>query len=1278
MHSNSVTIKHIKSLEDSELCLLLDLLLHAEAASCNLQSCVISVPQNINVTDGGEDGRITWEGLPLTTDKIKNQFTIFQCKATKMSAQDCYDEIIIQDDGSGLIKLKPQIEEVVKKNGSYILLTTQPLTSKIITPRIASIRKAIRDARHANFDSFKILLYDANIICQWVNKYTAAVTFVQKCNDISRPNSFRTWEEWQRDMPGANIPFQSNDILEEYINNIRDTIETDKVVRVIGPSGLGKTRLVLEVFRDDKQNSKILDLQRQLIYCDLGLTDVEKISDYIISHRETQSAIFVLDNCIESSHIVLSHLVNSVGNFKIITIDFDSGTSERSVIMLDRNNQKDIVKKIVQDIFKDSLTSTQKELIAEISEGFPQMAIMFSESVKADGWDERNNELPEDYLTKLIFARQDKSNYDYHVIKACSVLSSFGFVNDTLKFLSEPEQANLKKQSEYVRLKICGSFEGREVTDRDFYRICEKYRKYNIIEQRGRKIMVKPTPLAMNLAAKWWLETSSDFIKEILIELKDDELGLKFVERMRELDHMDKAKSIVKELYGVGGPFGTAEVLNTKLGSLLFRYVVEVNPEVTVQALNKAIESLDKAEIFNLKEGRRNLVWALEKLCFRKETFEMAAKILYSFAVSENETWGNNSINQFSQLFQSQLAGTEVNLEERIKIIRWGLEKKDIDYTRIAILALSKGIQSSARRIVGAERQGNSVILIDYRPSGKEILLYWNEILSILTTIAITDIINSDLAKEKIASAIRVLIREGQISLVEESINTIIDKTSNLWIDASKALRITLAYEKDLGEGIIRRIEVLIDRLTPKDIKNKILLTVTKPEWTKYEPDSSGNIIDQAVLNVEQLVKQIIEEKIDIEDFLVDVLKGEQRLGFAFGKSIGKLDANSRKLIETAFDVLKTISLTDQNPEFIAGILFGLEDPEFFRNKIDEIIADERIRKHAFYFTKVLNGNIRDLDKLFVLVDKFGLSIDCFQVFQYGRALLEQLQDSELTLLCNRISQYDKLGKWTALSILHMYCFDNEPVFTKNTETFVAIIGSDNMLIDNSNRNSEVYHWSDSVTKILSLNNNNVKFAETISAQLIEFYSNHRMDYSIDGYLDDVIVLLLEKYFNEVWLYFGEALLYDSGKYSFHLEHILGANSGFGGITHGVAFRNTNNFLTIMNWCKKTKGAIGAIARIMPLMEKKDEEVTLHPFAISFINEFGNEDSVLSAISANLGTFGSVGSSIPYYKDQLVILNGLAVHNTQKVKEWATKMIEYTNRLIKREEIDDAERFSSE
>src|SRR5690606_17036946 len=137
------------------------------------------------------------------------------------------------------------------------------------------------------------------------------------------------------------------------------------------------------------------------------------------------------------------------------------------------------------------------------------------------------------------------------------------------------------------------------------------------------------------------------------------------------------------------------------------RSFVEVNPVAISENLYRNYIDKSTVELLDVRQGRRNLIWTQEKLCFDSRTFNKSALILFKFAVAENENISNNATGQFLQLFNIQLPGTEANLAERLNIINWGLEKNDEKFRQLTLSALSIGLKCrDFRRMGGAEHQG--------------------------------------------------------------------------------------------------------------------------------------------------------------------------------------------------------------------------------------------------------------------------------------------------------------------------------------------------------------------------------------------------------------------------------------------------------------------------------------------------------------------------------------------------------------------------------------------
>src|SRR5690606_13760601 len=110
-------------------------------------------------------------------------------------------------------------------------------------------------------------------------------------------------------------------------------------------------------------------------------------------------------------------------------------------------------------------------------------------------------------------------------------------------------------------------------------------------------------------------------------------------------------------------------------------------------------------------------------------------------------------------------------------------------------------------------------------------------------------------------------------------------------VDGVNALKRTIGFEK-LPNEVVQKIEALISEITPSDIKHLLYSNVTLPEWDSYEKDDNGHYIDKTKLNAEVLAKKMIEDKIKWNAYLPELLSGEQRQAFNFGRKIGELIKN--------------------------------------------------------------------------------------------------------------------------------------------------------------------------------------------------------------------------------------------------------------------------------------------------------------------------------------------------------------------------------------------------
>jgi hypothetical protein len=279
---------------------------------------------------------------------------------------------------------------------------------------------------------------------------------------------------------------------------------------------------------------------------------------------------------------------------------------------------------------------------------------------------------------------------------------------------------------------------------------------------------------------------------------------------------------------------------------------------------------------------------------------------------------------------------------------------------------------------------------------------------------------------------------------------------------------------------------------------------------------------------------------------------------------------------------------------------------------------------------------------------------------------LDGLQINDVVSICQQISSYGLQGAWTAFLIITQYCHESGEKW-EVCKIFIEQLICNNNFILGSNEvyQRDEYKWSHYVKKLLN-NTNRDNFAKIISNQILEALPNSHF-YASDRYMVDLTKVLAEQYFQIFWPTVSPIIV-NSGIEFLNLKALIGAKNG-SFASNGTIF--DSNYENIVNWCINTGGkAPLRIAYMMPIFSEKN----WHPFALKMIDAFGNDEKFLNEIAANMGSYGMVGSSIPYYTTIIELATKLLNHPESNVKKWAKKCITNYKKLIRREQLDEDER----
>jgi hypothetical protein len=1258
MGSLEVTYGDIERLDALQLTRLLKKLLHLEADAHGIPRSCADVSLKITVSDGGEDGRIQWSGGSEWTERIPRRFTVFQCKATDMGPEDFRKEILQERS----LTLKRAVAEVLEEGGGYVVFLGRSCNAEERGPRLSKMRETLREVGRSDADVACLDIYDAGRIADWTNRFTQAVVYVWESTGRSLPLGLQTWGTW-RPYGENRWEYVPNTTLSEYIREIRaQAAQPRAVIRIVGLPGLGKTRLAFEAFRppETQDNVEQQALSDRVLYYDAAFSYAHLL-DFIrdVSNRDL-TAVLVVDNCSLEVHNALAREVaRTDSQMSLVTLDAEPEGFNKGepVVVLKPDMLGDIVKSLIARAYPD-LSEMDVDRIARVAQGFPKMAVLFAEA-RLRGDKHIGLLTDRQLIERLVWGREDKDEDAWRVLRSCSIFEYIGI------------EGRVCRHSEFVAEKVCS------LSREKFYETYRRFLGREIIQRRGDFIRVIPQPLALALAADWWRSTPPKKAYEVIESVFSIGMDKPFFDQMKMLDSVEEVRDMVGKLCDPTGPFSNPEALNSERGSRAFGSLVEVHPQVTVAVLDRVFGSWTREQLLEVKAGRRNLIWALENLCFWSDTFPTAARLMLGFAAAENETWGNNATGQFLQLFQVLLSGTQAPPWDRLPIVREALESEVPEKRQLAVRALSRALQTGHfTRSGGVETQGSRAPQTDWYPrtpsDDDDILKYWDDCLEILADVACAGNDLSDLAVQELTQNIRGLIAQGRLDKLESAIQRIARIRGMYWPAALQGIKDAIAFASSrLPAEDMERLKKWVEWLSPSDLPSRLRLTVSTPTHER-ERDSEGHFTDTAGERVESLAEELAAQGDSWYNLIPGLLEGDQYYGFPFGRRLGEITLTPRPFIDRSLECLTGLPPDRANPNVLIGFLEGLRDRALLSATLERILADERLGRFAVEATRCTKPEWADLDRLLNSVEAGKILVRDLQRFQYN-SVLDHLPPNVVLDFCARIVHFGKEAARSALGILFMYCYDNKERWASCEDGLRGILLS-YPLLEHTEGADQMFghHWEETAKKLLATHPKDGELAAHLAEDIVGACTEEMFGMHAHHYVRPVMRLVLKQHLDESWPIVTKALLAQDWRIHHNLRYVLGRSYDRENDPCPV-FEIPQEVL--LNWCKQNgPRAAAAIADLMPLYIETEGGLSWRPIVKELIDDFGESDEVLRAISSNLFSFSAWGSMVPYYRHRVSLLNELRSHRIAKVRQWASKRIERLELEIKDESKQDEER----
>ncbi len=1243
-----VETKDIERLLAEQLTRLLEKLLHAEARAHGIPKGSVEVGSNIYSKDGGEDGRIRWKGGPNETDYLPSRFVQFQCKATKMGPKKCAEELVGQNG-----KIKPMVDQGLSAGSTYVLFTNQTLNWLQKDQRVDAMREKLISLDKPYAETATIKIYDASSIQAWVNCHFLIIVAV--LNWVNRPFLFdlKTWEQWRQHLDFDQFKYVEDEERQNSLKDVRELLGKERTcARIVGLPGLGKTRMAFELCRDIKGDR----FSDKVVYYDAAFDNgnvVPLVHQCVMSELQ---GILIIDNCDLKLHKALKHQIeNQDSRLSLLTLDYNPEPDSNTRTICLNPLEDDLIKQMLESKYKHKIRDLSR--VVSFAQGFPLMAVLLDEARLGNAADIGN--LTDEEIVSRMLALGSKKQLDdeaHKVLMGCSLFDKFGLddtAGEEYKFIADSVT---------------------EVNANSFYTWVKKYEEHGIIDRRGRYAQVRPKPLAIRLAAKWWEYSSPEKQQQLINSAMPGQLKDSFCTQVEKLDFLPGVKKLAENLCGQLGPFGKAEVILSIEGSRLFRSLVEVNPQATSAALYRILAERTHAELEEISgDVRRNLVVALEKLSFHKSAFNKSTKCLMWLATAENEHWSNNSTGLFKQLFRTFLSGTEAPPKQRLEIIDYALNSKETQSRELAVAALESAISvSGGLRVAGAEFQGSSTVLEEWRPNiWQKAFDYWIAGIERLTKVVLDNCTESDMAKNAIATNIFELAETnfGVANALDTAIRKIVSKQGPSWPMALKETRrLQTVHSEIISKDGRDLIEEWIQLLTPTSLGDRIEYFVSKPP-SEFKKGKDGEHIDLAAKNAKKLAQELSGDVGQVVPYLKQLSTGGQQQGWTFGHNLVLASEEWEPLFT---ETLSAVSQAKQpNTSFLHGVLFGIYE----LNKkewdicMEKIFCNKKLAK--IYPNATTTGDVqkKHLDNVIELIKRNDAEIASVLAFSYGQPL-KNLDPKTVTEFINNLRGISHEAAWVGLDVLSMYCDYDEKRWNACETTLKELLANLSLSCRISGQQLDMYHWDKAVNMLLE--KNDPEFAKQLAIQILDAYDQDVYHGDVARYAKKAMRVVLRKYTKQVWPLISRKISEADPIQKFQFQFLFGSEISF--------YSNEDSILAdlpekvLREWCESDPENVPVfVARSIDVFAKINDRLGISKITQYLLDEFGNNMDMLNALSSNMYSFGWSGSVVPLCRKILAAIEPLLQHQHMTVQKWAEDNVEGLKKRIDAENQSDQE-----
>ena len=574
----SPTANDVRKLDDVQLRQFLIRLVEAELRLAGRPLAGVTAGGDQNAADGGLDLRVTSDGAGL--DFLPAFPVGIQVKAELMSPGKVEAEIRLNG------RDRQSIADLAAAGGTYVIASGRDSCShEMQERRLERMRAAVQTLEHA--DRLTLDFYDADRLSRWASRHPGVSAWLLEV--AGRPaRGWSGWEAWSSPNAPSGQAYLEDATARAHFEvqgegcNAQQAIvktrallaEPRKAVRLVGLSGMGKTRFAEALF-DERIGTGGLS-PALAVYADIGAAlevSPSSMAGELVDRRVR--AVLIVDNCPAEEHRRLQKIIDRVGSqVSLLTIDFDIADGrlpETTTLRFDPAGDAMIANLLVQR--HPELSRPDSQRIVLFAGGNSRIALVLAGTAHGETLAALDDE---QLLDRLFLTQRRQPDETLHKVAEAAALVSAIVVDPTEELTILASLARVEVEEFYAKL--------RDLQDR------------GLAQQRGKQRAILPHALAARLAERALTRAMPGVIEERLVHRAPERLRDSFLKRLGLLHKNQAAVAIAGSLLAPGQMYAVDRSSGTEAWDGLAN-LAPLQPRRALELVAAVIKTADPVDV---------------------------------------------------------------------------------------------------------------------------------------------------------------------------------------------------------------------------------------------------------------------------------------------------------------------------------------------------------------------------------------------------------------------------------------------------------------------------------------------------------------------------------------------------------------------------------------------------------------------------------------------------------------------------------------------------------